>query len=120
MRKFEYKLAIIVRKDLKMGKGKLAVQASHASIMASEFVRKIHNEWWKSWIDEGQKKIALKVNSEIDLFRLKNEAENIGLPVAIVHDSGLTQLSPGTVTCIGIGPAPSEIIDRITKDLPLL
>jgi peptidyl-tRNA hydrolase, PTH2 family len=42
------------------------------------------------------------------------------LPVAVVHDMGLTQIEPGTLTCIGIGPAPCEIIDKVTQCLKLL
>ncbi|MDW0176830.1 MAG: peptidyl-tRNA hydrolase [Nitrososphaeraceae archaeon] len=26
----------------------------------------------------------------------------------------------GTITCIGIGPAPSDIIDKVTSELKLL
>ena len=116
----EYKLAIIVRKDLKMGKGKIAAQAGHASVMASESVKKINKKWWASWMEEGQRKIVLKVDSKTDLLKIIAEAEKMGLPTAVIHDSGLTQLKPGTVTCIAIGPALSEIIDRITKKLSLL
>ena len=120
MSELRHKLAIVVRKDLKMAKGKIAAQASHASVMASEAVRKKHEQWWKSWLREGQCKIALKVDSESELDRLKEEAEEIGLPTAVIKDKGLTQVTPGTITCIGIGPAPSELVDKITRDLPLL
>ena len=120
MSNIEYKLVIIVRHDLRMGKGKIAAQASHASVIASERIKKINAKWWKSWIHGGQRKIILKVKSKIDLFKIKEEAEKTGLPTSIVQDSGLTQLEPGTVTCIAIGPAPSELVDKITKELSLL
>ncbi len=120
MSEIKHKLAIVVRKDLKMAKGKIAAQASHASVMASEVARKKYKKWWKPWLREGQCKIALKVNSENELNRLKEEAEKIGLPTVVIEDRGLTQVSPGTITCIGIGPAPSELVDKVTKDLPLL
>ncbi|KON28026.1 peptidyl-tRNA hydrolase [miscellaneous Crenarchaeota group archaeon SMTZ-80] len=120
MSNIEYKLAIIVRKDLRMGKGKIAAQASHASVIASERIKKINANWWESWINRGQRKIVLKIESKIDLFKIKEEAEKTGLPTSIVQDSGLTQLEPGTVTCIAIGPAPSKLIDKITKELSLL
>ena len=38
----------------------------------------------------------------------------------MVHDAGLTQLEPGTATCLGIGPAPSNMIDLVTGGLKLL
>jgi len=40
--------------------------------------------------------------------------------VVQVQDSGLTQIPPGTTTCIGIGPAPSDLIDKVTNNLKLL
>jgi len=120
MNENNYKLAILVRKDLKMGKGKIAVQASHASVMASEVARKNFKEWWKGWLSEGQCKIALKISSESELIKLKKEADDFEIPTVIVQDKGLTQLDPGTTTCIGIGPAPTEFVDKIIKDLPLL
>jgi PTH2 family peptidyl-tRNA hydrolase len=103
-----------------MGKGKIAVQVGHASITAAEETRKRRPEWWKAWFDEGQCKVVVKVNSESELNDLRRNAEALGLPAAIIHDSGLTQVAPGTATCIGIGPAPSELVDKITGELPLL
>lgn len=116
----EYKLAVVVRQDLKMGKGKIAAQVGHASVTASENVRKKHVSWWRRWIAEGQCKVILKVYSEAELLRLKDEAEKNSLPTVLVHDSGLTQLEPGTLTCLGIGPGPSSLIDKVTRSLRLL
>jgi len=103
-----------------MGKGKIAVQVGHASVTASEETRRQRPDWWKAWFEEGQCKVAVKVSSETDLDNLRREAEALGLVAAIIHDSGLTQVAPGTATCVGIGPAPAEIVDKITGDLPLL
>jgi len=103
-----------------MGKGKIAVQVGHASVTASEETRRRRPEWWKAWYDEGQRKVVVKVKSESDLDDLREIAEELGLVAAIIHDSGLTQVEPGTATCIGIGPAPAELVDKVTGDLPLL
>lgn len=103
-----------------MGKGKIAVQVGHATISASEETRHRHPDWWRNWFNEGQCKVAVRVGSETDLEDLKREAEELGLAAAIIHDSGLTQVDPGTATCIGIGPAPAELVDKITGTLPLL
>jgi len=103
-----------------MGKGKIAVQVSHASVTVAEETRRRRPEWWKEWFSEGQCKVVVKVDSESDLETIRKGAEELGLAAAIIHDSGLTQVAPGTATCVGIGPAPAELVDKITGELPLL
>jgi PTH2 family peptidyl-tRNA hydrolase len=117
---FSYKQVIVVRTDIKMSKGKMAAQAGHAAVSAAEYARKNRPEWWSPWIGEGQCKIAVKVRSEQELLELGRKARNAGLPVAVIVDRGLTELPPETVTCLGIGPAPSDKVDTITGKLSLL
>jgi len=117
---FKYKLVVAVRRDLDMGKGKIAVQVGHATVTVAEETRRRRPDWWKAWFNEGQCKVVVKVNSESDLLDLQRKAEDVGLASAIIHDSGLTQVVPGTPTCVGIGPAPAELVDKITGTLPLL
>ena len=102
-----------------MSKGKLTAQAGHAAVSAAEEARKKHPEWWKAWLEEGQCKIAVKAKSRGELLRLMQKAKTLHLPCALVCDRGLTELPPDTVTCAGIGPAPSSQIDKITGSLPL-
>ncbi|HEX6672828.1 MAG TPA: peptidyl-tRNA hydrolase Pth2 [Nitrososphaeraceae archaeon] len=116
----ELKQVIIVRKDLKMGSGKLAAQVAHAAILSSERARNRNMEWFKVWFEGGQPKIVLKVNSLEDLEKLNKLGQFNNLPTAIVRDAGLTQLEAGTATCVGIGPAPDYLIDKITGGLKLL
>lgn len=117
---FNYKQAIAVRTDLAMTKGKTAVQVAHAAVTASEETRKKRKAWWKAWIGEGQCKVTVKATSEIELLELKKRARSLGLPTALIEDRGLTEIPPGTITCLGIGPAPAELVDRVTGRLPLL
>jgi len=117
---FEYKMVILVRSDLKMSKGKTAVQVAHAAVSAAEEARRIKPEWWQRWMAEGQKKVALKVSSLEELEVFEKKAKEKGLPYAKIRDMGLTEVPPGTVTALAIGPAPNELIDPLTGILPLL
>jgi len=114
------KQAIVVRSDIRMGKGKLAAQVAHASLSAAEEASSKRSYWYREWREEGQAKIVLKVGSESELQELFRKAKSSRLPAALVQDRGLTQLEPGTTTCLGIGPAPEEDLDRITGKLKLL
>jgi PTH2 family peptidyl-tRNA hydrolase len=120
MLEFRYKQAIVFRSDLKLSKGKAAAQAGHAAVSAAEEARKHDQDWWREWIVEGQCKIIVKVKSEKELLELKEQAEHLTLPRALIIDRGLTEIPPDTITCLGIGPAPAEKIDKITGSLPLL
>lgn len=103
-----------------MGKGKLAAQTAHAAVTLAEEAKKHNAEWWIAWLEEGQSKIVVKVDSEESLRELEMKARSLHLPTAMIRDRGLTQVPPGTVTCLGIGPGPSQIVDKVTGNLPLL
>ena len=120
MGEFEYKQVLVFRKDLKMSKGKVAAQAGHAAVSAAQEAYTHHKKWWEAWLYEGQRKIAVKVPGEKELGELVEAAEELGVPHALITDRGLTEVPEGTVTCLGIGPAPAEKIDRLTGKLPLL
>jgi PTH2 family peptidyl-tRNA hydrolase len=120
MEEFQYKQVIVFRSDLKLSKGKIAAQAGHAAVSAAEEARKRHRGWWEAWIFEGQRKIAIKVKSEKALLELEEQAKKLALPNALITDKGLTEIPEGTVTCLGIGPAPAEKVDRLTGKLKLL
>lgn len=115
-----FKQVIVVRRDLGMGTGKIASQVGHACVLGAEDVRKSRKEWFDQWEYSGQEKVVLKVTSLSELEDIKKHAISIGLPWNEVTDAGHTQIEPGTVTCISLGPAPEEIIDKVTKNLKLL
>ncbi len=114
------KQVIVIRRDLKMGKGKLAVQAAHAAVSAYVEAQRVVPALAREWLLQGQKKIAVRVDSEEELIEVYRKAVAENLPVALIEDAGLTQLPPGTKTAVGIGPAEAERIDRITGKLKLL
>jgi peptidyl-tRNA hydrolase, PTH2 family len=120
MCEFEYKQVLVFRTDLQMGKGKIAAQAGHAAISSAQDAFNHHKKWYEAWLYEGQKKVAVKVPGEKELGELEEAADRLGLPHALIVDRGLTQIPEGTITCLGIGPAPSAMIDRLTGQLKLL
>ena len=119
MSEFEYKQIIVFRSDLKLSKGKIAAQAGHAAVSAAEEARKRRRVWWDEWFNEGQRKIAVKVKTEKEMLELKEQADEYALPNALIVDRGLTEIPPDTTTCLGIGPAPAKIVDKLTGKLPL-
>lgn len=117
----EYKMVIVMRADLKMSKGKIAAQAAHAAVNCAFASKKKDPKGFDNWFkDDGQKKVALKVNSLDELYQLKAVADAQGLVNSIITDAGRTEIPSGTVTCLGIGPAPDSVLDKITGDLSML
>jgi PTH2 family peptidyl-tRNA hydrolase len=116
----EIKQVIVVRCDIKMGKGKLSAQVAHAAVSASEKAKKSQNKIFNDWILSGQAKIVVKANSLEEILHVYNLAKAEGLIAALIRDKGLTQVLPGTITCVGVGPGYAFDIDHITGDLKLL
>ena len=117
---FQYKQAVVVRQDLRMSKGKTAAQVAHAAVSSYLLARERKPGWASAWMEEGQKKVILKVPSLEALLELKGKVDRQRIPSALISDAGLTELEPGTVTCLGIGPAPASSIDQVTGGLKLL
>jgi len=117
VKKFDIKQVILVRQDLNMPKGKLAVQVAHASVDAVLKSKKKVVKFWKS---QGMKKICLKVKDLDELYTFVNAAQEKALQTAVITDAGKTVFKEPTTTCAAIGPENSEKIDLITKDLKML
>jgi PTH2 family peptidyl-tRNA hydrolase len=137
------KQVMVVRKDLKMRKGKLASQVAHASMGVLTNALKDHS--WTlvagiphttetlpsdptgekdpvyQWFTNSYTKITTSCNSEEELDAIAKQAEEAGLPFCLITDNGTTEFNGvPTKTCVAIGPASAEDIDKITKDLKLL
>jgi len=111
------KLVLVVRKDLSMGVGKIAAQCSHASVMAYQKSSKI---MLLKWALSGQRKIVVGCPDEQAFMNIRDNAKQHRLLTNIVRDAGLTQVEPGSVTVLAIGPAKDELIDQVTGHLSLL
>ncbi|KFP31348.1 hypothetical protein N325_11393 [Colius striatus] len=115
----EFKMVLIVRNDLKMGKGKVAAQCSHAAVSAYKQVQKRNPELLKQWEYCGQPKVVLKAPDEETLLQLLTNAKQLGLTVSLIQDAGRTQIAPGSKTVLGIGPGPADVIDKVSGHLKL-
>ncbi|MGC8645040.1 MAG: peptidyl-tRNA hydrolase Pth2 [Thermoplasmata archaeon] len=110
------KLAIAVRKDLEMGRGKIAAQVAHAAVECALRPSLKRDRW----IEEGQKKIVVWVRDEGELLSLIQKARSMGINTCPIRDAGLTQVEPDTLTCAGFGPDDDSLIDSITGGLRLV
>ena len=114
---FFYKQVILVRNDLKLSKGKLAVQVAHASV---EAVLKSDKEALNCWKGEGSKKVVLEVANEKELIKFNQLAKDEGFKTALIKDAGRTEIEPGTVTALAIGPEEESKLDKLTGKLKML
>jgi peptidyl-tRNA hydrolase, PTH2 family len=122
------KQIIIIRKDLRMGRGKEIAQGAHAA-MAWLSHRLIHDQNTntalaqfsdaeRQWLMTSFRKVTLQVNSEEELLAIYNRAEATGLQVHLITDSGLTVFhGQPTITCLAIGPDYDDKIDPVTSEL---
>ena len=117
MRKGSFKQVIVVNKSLGMSQGKLAAQVAHASILS---MFEAPEGIVCGWLDNSYPKIVLQVESTQDLLDLQEKANELNLPSALVIDEGRTELSNGSITCLGSGPSTKELIDEVTGKLRLL
>jgi len=116
----EYKLVVLVRDDLKITKGKIAAQVGHAAVNCALSIRKKDPDTFDEWTSNGQPIIVLRVGSEREMFEFKAIADAKDINNSVICDAGKTQIEPGTYTCLGIGPAASAVLDKITGELRML
>lgn len=110
-------MIILIRTDLGMNKGKIGAMCAHAAIGAFQKASSVSLRMWNL---NGDAKIVLAVNSLEELLNLEKRANNENLTTYKVRDAGLTQVQPGTVVALAIGPNLGSNIDKVTKDLKLL
>ncbi|KAG0492400.1 hypothetical protein HPP92_005461 [Vanilla planifolia] len=115
----DFKMVLVVRNELKMGKGKIAAQCSHATL---GLYKKLHNRASKAlsrWEMCGQVKVVLKIESEEDMLVLQERAKSLKLPTHTTIDAGRTQIAPNSRTVMAI-LGPADMVDDVTGGLKLL
>ncbi|GJS01558.1 peptidyl-tRNA hydrolase 2, mitochondrial [Tanacetum coccineum] len=97
----DFKMVLVVRNDLKMGKGKIAAQCSHATL---GLYKKILHRAPKA------------LNSHVVL---QARAKSLNIPTHIVIDAGRTQIAPNSRTVMAV-LGPADMVDDVTGGLKLL
>lgn len=119
------KQVIVIRKDLRMRRGKEIAQGVHAAI---KFLKSRPTERTvaeEHWFENNEKTICLQVNSEQELMSIHTQCKEAGLMVYLQLDAGKTEFKDEegnpvpTYTCLAIGPEYSSAIDPITQNLKL-
>ena len=91
---------LVIRRDLKMRRGKEIAQACHAVLELETIDTAI---------------IGCKINSLEELKALEKECLTFGLAYAIIYDAGKTEVPTGTATCIAIGPVERDKFEFLNK-----
>ena len=116
----EMKMVLVVNDSLGMSAGKIAAQCCHATLAVYQSLEGKHKNVLRQWESEGQKKIALKCNTDAQLAELVDAAKKARLPHHLVQDAGRTQVAAGSRTVLAIGPAPESAVNQVTGSLRLL
>ena len=145
MSAYKSKQVIVMRRDLKMRKGKIAAQAGHACVEAVLIALsregrlgdvRIEDGWARlepreglpgqeptpleAWFEHGVAKICVYVDSEEELLDLDAAARERGFVSALVRDAGHTEFhGEPTYTCRALEPLYPEQVDPLTGELPL-
>lgn len=115
----ECKMVLIIRTDLKMTKGKVAAQCAHAALACFKSVSRSNPEILARWERMGQAKITLKADSEEELLTLYASAMSLDVTAKYIRDAGRTQIASGSMTVLGLGPAPVSVINKVSGHLKL-
>ena len=126
------KQVIVIRRDLRMRRGKEIAQGAHASTawLADRVLQGMTpdgtvdhvalSEAERAWLQSSFRKVTVKVSSEEELMAVYRKAVGAGLVVHLVTDRGLTEFGGvPTRTCLAVGPDYDDLIDPVTGDLEL-
>jgi PTH2 family peptidyl-tRNA hydrolase len=116
-------MMLCVNTDLAMGKGKMAAQCCHAAVGCYQRASRSCPNAVKYWERTGCAKICVKCPAKDDgqaLVELAQLAHALDVPFYLVEDAGRTQIAAGSRTVLGLGPAPTHVMDQITSHLKLM
>ena len=113
-------MVFVARKDLKLSAGKLAAQVGHATAECIMSAERKEPRMLDRYMRQGQRKVVCQVSDEKSLREVFAVAKGAGLVTSLIKDAGHTEIPPGTLTVVGIGPGSRDEIDAITGSLSLM
>ena len=126
------KQVIVIRRDLRMRRGKEIAQGAHAAEawLTGRVLQNIHpngavdhlvlSPAERAWLESSFRKVTVKVNSEEELLAVYAKALGARLVVNLITDRGLTEFGGvPTRTCLAVGPDYDDLVDPVTGDLEL-
>lgn len=125
------KQVIVIRKDLRMRRGKEIAQGAHAAmafltgrLLGERYDRLVLTGAFstaeEAWIKGNFRKIVCQVSTLEDLIKVQQAADDAGVVNRLVYDAGLTEFHGiETATALAVGPDYDDLIDPVTKDLEL-
>lgn len=115
------KQIIVIRRDLKMRRGKEIAQGAHAAAMwqaqllqrcAQGGLIPVLSDVERDWIFGQFTKVVLQTPDEASLLEVCEVARAAALTTHLVVDAGKTEFNGvPTATCCAIGPAAVELLD---------
>lgn len=119
----DIKQVIVIRKDLKMRRGKEIAQGAHASmafLAKKALAREEFTRAERGWLEGPFTKVCVRVDSEEQLLAVARAAEDAGIRAEVITDAGKTEFGGvPTRTCLAVGPDLSERVDAVTGGLEL-
>jgi len=112
----DLRMYILVNSDIKISKGKLVGQVGHAVQTYNYINIDKHRNLIEKYMNNYQKKIILKCDSET-LEKLEKDGH------IAIRDAGFTELKENTLTCVNLGILDFENIPetlKFIKDLKIL
>ena len=126
------KQVIVIRRDLRMRRGKEIAQGAHAAMawLSQRVISRMTpdgavdhlqlSEAEQAWFERSFRKVTVKVTSEEELMAVYEKGQQAGLTVHLITDRGLTEFGGvPTRTCLAIGPDYDDLIDPVSGDLEL-
>ena len=113
-------MVLVTRVDLTLSTGKLAAQCAHAAVDCALVAKRSASRLFERWKAGGARKIVVQCDTLEEMKRLYGAAQKANLVTSMIKDAGHTEIPSGTITVIGIGPAPRRSMEALTGELKLV